>query len=264
MSTEQATTRANTSWLLRTAVAGVLLLAAGAFVLSYSALHAVAAAAGINPHLAGLYPLIIDGFITIASLAALHLNNHGPRVTWYPWSLLGGFFTVSVWCNALHAASRTGDVVLSGGTAALVSAMPPVALGLAIHLLILMLRPTRATSRDAAVSTAAGVEASTRQTLTSPSAARRHMNGHDTAEASTSMAPSASASHARRTHRRPVMNHDDLPDRAAAAIREAQRTGAELTGAELGRRLGVSTRHGRRLLHNLERERISADGDTGL
>lgn len=119
----------------------------GAFVLSYSALPAVAVAAGINPALAGLYPLIIDGFITIASLAALHLKDHGPRVTWYPWSLLGGFFTVSVWCNALHAASRDGEVALSGATAALVSAMPPIALGLAIHLLILMLRPTRSTSQ---------------------------------------------------------------------------------------------------------------------
>ncbi len=54
------------------ATAGVLLLAAGSFVLSYDALHQLAVANHVPRPLAWIWPLIVDGFIITASLAVLH------------------------------------------------------------------------------------------------------------------------------------------------------------------------------------------------
>jgi hypothetical protein len=262
---DQRVGRAEGSWLLRTAVAGVLLLAAGAFVLSYSALHAVAVAAGINPGLAGLYPLIIDGFLTIASLAALHLRDHGPRVTWYPWALLGGFFTVSVWCNALHAASRDGHVALTGTTAALVSAMPPIALGLAIHLLILMLRPTRALATSSRSAGGGQVDRAESPTDRQEAPHLAPVNGATRHTSPARIAPTKPKAEPAADNRSAAADDDtdSLRARAAAALTDARRRNTELTGADLGRQLGVSSRHGRRLLHSLNgHHELSHPGET--
>lgn len=42
----------------------------------------------ISPQLSFIYPLVIDGFIVIATAAAFTMKKRGPRVTWYPWAAL--------------------------------------------------------------------------------------------------------------------------------------------------------------------------------
>ncbi|HMH93161.1 MAG TPA: DUF2637 domain-containing protein [Streptosporangiaceae bacterium] len=56
---------------------GVLVLAAAAFVLSYSGIHAVAQQAGISATLARGYPVIFDALLVIACAAVLSLRGAG-------------------------------------------------------------------------------------------------------------------------------------------------------------------------------------------
>ncbi len=64
--------RSGIARLEHAATAGVLLLAAGSFVLSYDALHQLAVTNHVPRPLAWIWPLIVDGFIITASLAVLH------------------------------------------------------------------------------------------------------------------------------------------------------------------------------------------------
>ena len=58
-------------WTYRVSAAGVLLLAAAAFTLSYDALHQLALDSRVRPALAWLWPVVIDGTIVVALLTVL-------------------------------------------------------------------------------------------------------------------------------------------------------------------------------------------------
>src|SRR5262249_9484346 len=62
---------------LAAVVAGVMLLAAAAFVLSYEGIHQIALRAGVSPGPAKLYPLIFDAMLVVAAAAALALRGAG-------------------------------------------------------------------------------------------------------------------------------------------------------------------------------------------
>ena len=55
--------------------AGVLLLMAAAFVLSYTGIHAIALSAGIRPRFARIYPVIFDAMLVVACAAVLALRE---------------------------------------------------------------------------------------------------------------------------------------------------------------------------------------------
>jgi Protein of unknown function (DUF2637) len=114
-------------WTYRTSAAGVLLLAAAAFTLSYDALHQLALDSRVRPALAWLWPVVIDGTIVVALLTVLAANRAGTRAA-YPWSLAGLFSAASVAFNIAHAPDRP--------VARLVFAVAPVALVLTTHLLM--------------------------------------------------------------------------------------------------------------------------------
>ena len=57
--------------------AGVVVLAAAAFVLSYPGIHAVALHAGVSRPLARIYPVIFDAMLVIACAAVLSLRGAG-------------------------------------------------------------------------------------------------------------------------------------------------------------------------------------------
>jgi len=99
--------------------------------MSYDALYGLALAEGVPRRLAWLWPLVVDGFIVVASLAVLHaVLEHRPTV--YPWTLVLGFSAVSVLFNVLHAAPTA--------VARLVAAVPPLALVLSFELLMRQVR----------------------------------------------------------------------------------------------------------------------------
>jgi hypothetical protein len=190
--------------LVRTAAVLVAAIACGAFVISYSALYSLALAANIVHPLAVIYPFLVDGFIVVASLSAVAMRGQPRRITWYPWMLLVLFFAFSVLGNAIHANARQGIPQLASIAAAAVSAVPPIALGLAFHLLLRMIsspRPTR---------------------LPIVTVQRQEEDG-------------------------------SLREVARRLLVEAEEQGRRMNGVLLARQLGVSDRHGRRLLSEATR-----------
>jgi Protein of unknown function (DUF2637) len=89
-------------WAYRTSAAGVLVLAAAAFTLSYDALHQLALDSRVRPALAWLWPVVIDGTIVVALLTVLAAKRAARRAS-YPWALAGLFSAASVAFNIAHA-----------------------------------------------------------------------------------------------------------------------------------------------------------------
>jgi Protein of unknown function (DUF2637) len=114
-------------WTYRVSAAGVLVLAAAAFTLSYDALHQLALDSRVRPALAWLWPVMIDGTIVVALLTVLAAKRASAQAG-YPWALAGLFSAASVAFNIAHAPDRP--------VAQLVFAMAPVALVLTTHLLM--------------------------------------------------------------------------------------------------------------------------------
>ncbi|MGA0568125.1 DUF2637 domain-containing protein [Rathayibacter sp. KR2-224] len=131
------TPRTNGRILVWVTAMAVALLAGGGFTLSFSSLIDLATLSGIDRQLAFLWPLIVDGFIVVATGAAFALKGRSPRMTWYPWTALSFFAAISVIGNAVHA-SQVADLRVPIVLATAVSAIPAIALLVATHLLVVM------------------------------------------------------------------------------------------------------------------------------
>lgn len=127
---------------MRTAVAGTVFIAIGAFWLSFTSLADLAARSGIGAGQAWAWPLIVDGIIVVATVAVVALA--GQKAAWYPWALLIGGAVVSVTANALHAIVAA-DADVPAVLAAAIAAVPPVVLLAITHLTVIL---TRATSPE--------------------------------------------------------------------------------------------------------------------
>lgn len=121
-----------------TAVAGTILIALGAFWLSFTALADLARRSGISEGQAWAWPLIVDGIIVVATVSVVALA--GQRSAWYPWMLLMAGALVSVTANAIHAVIAADDDVprLLAGS---VAAVPPLVLLAITHLTVILTRP---------------------------------------------------------------------------------------------------------------------------
>jgi len=126
----------NGTFATLTVVILTVLLAIGAFFLSYDALKTLAQASNIL--LAGVWPLIIDGFIVLATIAAFTLRDR-KEVVWYPWSALVLFAVASIAGNAYHAKLSEPILEVPVIVAALVSAAPAISLLVSSHLLVIMM-----------------------------------------------------------------------------------------------------------------------------
>lgn len=128
-----------------TAVAGTVLIAAGAFWLSFTALADLARRSGIDAAQAWAWPVIVDGLIVVATVAVVALA--GQRAAWYPWVLLAGGALISVTANALHAVVAA-DADVPGVLAACVAAVPPLVLLASTHLTVVLIRSRLAEPAD--------------------------------------------------------------------------------------------------------------------
>lgn len=125
---------------LAAVVLGVAALAAATFVLSYSAIRAVALQAGITPRLARGYPLLLDAMLIIVLAAVLALRGAGLPSRLLAWLTLLAVMAAAAGADALHAAGRT----LPHQRAAIAAAVLPWVLVLvAFGLLLAMLRHAR-------------------------------------------------------------------------------------------------------------------------
>ncbi|MGV9815797.1 DUF2637 domain-containing protein [Streptomyces cellulosae] len=108
----------------KAAAAVVAGLAAGAFTLSYEALRVVYVGSTQNHDLSVIYPLIVEGFVTVAVWVAYRLRDFGWKATAYPWTLAGLFFAYSLWANSQP--ETVPGYVIRG--------VPSLAVPLAVHL----------------------------------------------------------------------------------------------------------------------------------
>ena len=202
-------------WTYRVSAAGVLVLAAAAFTLSYDALHQLALDSRVRPGLAWLWPVVIDGTIVVALLTVLAAKRASSGAG-YPWALAGVFSAASVAFNVAHAPDRP--------VARLVFAMAPVALVLTTHLLMQQVGWRRATADPIA---------SVAEHQAGSEAAHPHRSGDHPAP-------------------EPPDPNGDAPAGARARVRAAYEAqlaaGHTPTGAGLARSAGVSERYGQRLL----------------
>jgi len=122
---------------MNTAIVGTVFIAIGAFWLSFTSLTDLARRSGISPTQAWVWPLIVDGIIIVATVAAVALA--GSRAAWYPWVLLSGGAAISVTANATHAivADETDIPLL---LAASVASVPPLVLLAITHLTSVLMR----------------------------------------------------------------------------------------------------------------------------
>ncbi|MGO1198524.1 MAG: DUF2637 domain-containing protein [Dermabacteraceae bacterium] len=134
-------------WAVVTAASGTVLIGAGAFWLSFTALADLAMRSGIAAGQAWIWPLLVDGLIVVATVAVVALDGH--RTAWYPWALLIAGALVSVTANAAHALV-TAEATVPGVLAATVAAVPPLVLLAATHLTVVLIRSTRMAETSAA------------------------------------------------------------------------------------------------------------------
>lgn len=125
--------------VVTTAILGTIILALGAFVLSFASLTDLAVRAGIPSSLGWIWPLIVDGLIVVSTVAIVALAGHGRRVLAYPWSLLAGGAGVSVAANASHAV-LTSNASVPVVVSALVASVPPIVLLAVTHLAVILVQ----------------------------------------------------------------------------------------------------------------------------
>ena len=96
--------------VIASSVTGTLLLALGAFWLSFTTLQDLAIMAGIPAGQAWVWPLIVDGVILEATISVVALRNQAPAARRYAWLLLASGAGVSV----AQVAGDCGFVDLAG------------------------------------------------------------------------------------------------------------------------------------------------------
>ncbi|HEY3979062.1 MAG TPA: DUF2637 domain-containing protein [Streptosporangiaceae bacterium] len=119
---------------------GVLVLAAAAFVLSYSGIHAVARQAGVSATLARGYPVIFDALLVIACAAVLSLRGAGAVSRFYAWLSLVVLLGATAGADALHS---TGTTVPHKAAALAAAIIPWILLLIGFGLLLAMMRHFR-------------------------------------------------------------------------------------------------------------------------
>jgi hypothetical protein len=224
-------------WTYRVSAAGVLVLAAAAFTLSYDALHQLALDSRVRPGLAWLWPVVIDGTIVVALLTVLAAKRVG-RGAGYPWALAGLFSAASVAFNIAHAPERP--------VARLVFAMAPVALVLTTHLLMQQVSWRQPLSgRPAAAAPQADLGPEQEGGLRP---AHPHRPGDQPA-------PEPAGAE--------QLGKVGARARVRAAYQAQLAAGQTPTGAGLARAAGVSERYGQRLLAEFTADPTRADRPNG-
>ncbi len=120
--------------------AGVVVLAAAAFVLSYPGIHAVALHAGVTRSLARIYPVIFDAMLVIACAAVLSLRGAGLVSRCYAWLSLLVLLAAAAGADTLHS---TGTRLPHRQAAAAAAIIPWALLLIGFGLLLAMLRHAR-------------------------------------------------------------------------------------------------------------------------
>ena len=123
------------------AVAGTVLLALGAFWLSFTTLQDLAVLSGIPAGQAWVWPLIVDGVILEATVSVVALRDSAATARRFAWGLLAAGAGVSVAANVTHAIVAS-DTRVPALVAAVVASVPPLVLLAMTHLTVELTRNT--------------------------------------------------------------------------------------------------------------------------
>ncbi|MET4144133.1 DUF2637 domain-containing protein [Arthrobacter sp. UYCo732] len=128
--------------IIAVGIGSTVLIAVGAFVLSFAALTDLAARSGIDRNLAWIWPIIVDGLIVASTVAIVALAGHDRKTLAYPWALLFLGAVVSTAANAVHAIVSVdqADGGVPPAVSAVMAAMPPVVLLAITHLTVLLVQ----------------------------------------------------------------------------------------------------------------------------
>ncbi|HYB88034.1 MAG TPA: DUF2637 domain-containing protein [Streptosporangiaceae bacterium] len=172
---------------LTAVIAGVVLVAAAAFLLSYEGIHQIALQAGVSATLARLYPLMFDAMLIVACAATLALRSAGWGSRLYVWACLLVVLAAVAAGDALHA---TG-VRLDGQPArAAIAIIPWVLLLMGFGIWLVMLRHWR---RVRAAGAATGAAAAGRAGAATGTEASRAGAGTEASRADLAVAGGAAA-----------------------------------------------------------------------
>jgi hypothetical protein len=116
--------------------AGVLLIAAGGFRVSYDAWTTVSKSSGIRPALAGYLPWITEGFLALTVYTAWVVRQRGSKGG-YPITLAFVLLAIGVYVQIRHGASHGHVLKLTQVEAGAISALPTIITAASIHLLVL-------------------------------------------------------------------------------------------------------------------------------
>ena len=202
----------------------------------------MAIASGIPEELAFIWPLIVDGFIVVATSAAFVLGRSGRRATWYPWAALVVFSAISVAGNALHATEASLRVPTVVAT--VVSAVPAIALLIASHLLVVMVSSDRR-ERKRAPQRAKASAATVPATVEPPAQV--------SAEEAPTAAPKARPAHA--SGGRAVLE---------ARVREAVAGGTHVTGSMAAEWADVPLTTAKRWLNDIKKSIAAQDASSEI
>ena len=121
------------------AVGGTVLLALGAFWLSFTTLRDLAVLSGIPDGQAWVWPLIVDGVILEATISVVALRDSARPARRFAWVLLAAGAGVSVAANITHAVV-TAHTEVPALIASLVASVPPLVLLAMTHLTVELTR----------------------------------------------------------------------------------------------------------------------------
>ncbi|MDX6334237.1 MAG: hypothetical protein QOG05_1577, partial [Streptosporangiaceae bacterium] len=103
------------------AIAGVIVLAAAAFVLSYGGIHKIALSAGVSASMARIFPVIFDAMLVVSCAAVLSLRAAGWWQRAYSWLSTLVLLAVVAAADAAHA---TGTHLPRKPAAATIAVLP--------------------------------------------------------------------------------------------------------------------------------------------
>lgn len=151
------------------AVTGTILLALGAFWLSFTTLRDLAVLSGIPEGQAWMWPLIVDGVILEATISVVALRDSARTARRFAWLLLGAGAGVSVAANITHAVVAA-DTRVPALIAALVASVPPLVLLAMTHLTVELTRNTTPTPtvREPSIQPLTSDQASTATAVDTP------------------------------------------------------------------------------------------------
>lgn len=218
-------------------------LAAGAFVLSFSALRDLAISSGIPETLSWIWPLIIDGFIVTATVAIFALRSR--KINWYPWTALVLFAIVSVLGNAVHAFNSSSNVTVPLFIAALVSAIPAIALLLASHFLVIMISAPKYATKHTKGAVGAQNSVTPPQplpTTSTPSQVNNRLTEPFDANKEVEALNNFSSQRFSAVEEKPTISDEELEE----WVRERLELGETISNADLQNKLGCSLRTAQR------------------